>query len=525
MDFQSLSAMEKRLKASLQSAIEKVHSATEAKYTTVDRINDHTRIMKKTIDEGEKGDWVQVTNAQEKVDEAMSNDARQERDARNYLDNVKKIIELGEEDELTRSSPLLQNALETVHKLVRQLDEMNFVVRKTRNEGRVLSEYKDLIDKSRKQFASELKSVLPHVDIHAQELKLNEDELNALIAHAHLKVDQLRQQLAEQQVREEQNIALALEEQKKSQSKLNEEEINLKIQKLREEMQSEAEKKLLIQRKLWDSELEEKLQRASAAHSQHIEEVVRAQRSLFDIEEKQKIEQAVLEERSHVNANLVLAQKKLEGIEAALKSRSSQDLKNRRAKYIWIASQDMVDSVVYGIRGGAADESRKKPLATELHSIREADKNDDFVACLIGALTDDIIYNGVFTEEDLKARFSKLYKICRRIAKMNDNNMGLFQYCLSFLQNALSFDSSEKFSKAEKFDPVTLDSYEILARTKSLVREGDLNSAVRMLQLLTGPARYVARDWINDARAHLEARFIAEVLISHAAINNYSSIY
>lgn len=41
------------LKASLQSAIEKVQSATEAKYRTIDVINEHTRVMKRTIDEGE----------------------------------------------------------------------------------------------------------------------------------------------------------------------------------------------------------------------------------------------------------------------------------------------------------------------------------------------------------------------------------------------------------------------------------------------------------------------------------------
>lgn len=46
-------AIEKMLKTSLQSAIEKVHSATEAKYKTVNFINEHTRVMKRTIDEGE----------------------------------------------------------------------------------------------------------------------------------------------------------------------------------------------------------------------------------------------------------------------------------------------------------------------------------------------------------------------------------------------------------------------------------------------------------------------------------------
>ncbi|KAL3982532.1 Mitochondrial inner membrane family protein [Acanthocheilonema viteae] len=470
--------IEKMLKTSLQSAIEKVHSATEAKYRTIDAINEHTRVMKRTIDEGEKGDWTQVTSALQKVDRASDNDAKEENDARNYLDNVRKVIEQGEATEPTRNNPLLQNARETVHKLDRQLQEMNLLIKKTCDEGRILSEYKDLIDKSRKQFASELKSVLPNVDIHAQDSKLNEEELNALIAHAHLKVDQLRKQLAEQQVREGQNIACALEEQKKSQSKLTEEEINLKVQKLREEIQSEAEKMLSTQRELWEAELEEKLQRAAAAHSEHIEEVVRVQRSLFEIEEKQKIEEAIVEERSQLSKELAVAQGRLEGIETALRSRTSQDVENRRAKQIWIASHNLIDSVIHGERSGTDDDARRKPLATELQMIREADSNDEFVACLVNALPDETIYNGVYTEEDLKTRFSKLYKICRRVAKMDENNVGVLQYGLSYLQDVMSLDPPGKFPKMEKFDPMTLDSYEILSRAKSFVAEGDLNSAI-----------------------------------------------
>ncbi|VDO09079.1 unnamed protein product [Brugia timori] len=442
--------IEEMLKTSLQSATEKVHSATEAKYKTVDVINEHTRMMKQTIDEGEEGDWTRVTSALQKVDRAANNDTREENDARNYLDSVRKvlqIIEQGEAAEPTRSNPLLQNARETISRLDRQLDEMNLLVRKTRNEGRILNEYKELIDKSRKQFASELKSVLPNVDIHAQDSKLNEEELNALIAHAHLKVDQLRKQLAEQQVREEQNIACALEEQRKSQNRLTEEEINLKIQAAREEIQLEAEKVLSMQREQWEAELEEKLQKAAAAHSDHIEEVVRVQRNLFEIEEKQKIEEAIIEWRSELSKELAAAQGKLEGIEAALKSRTSQDVENRRAKQIWIAAHNLIDSVINGERSGTNDDARRKPLATELQMIREADCNDEFVACLVNALPDETIYNGVYTEEDLKARFTKLYKICRRVAKMDESNVGLFQYGLSYLQNAMSFDPPGKFPK------------------------------------------------------------------------------
>lgn len=59
-------------------------------------------------------------------------------------------------------------------------------------EGKIMTQMKELIEKGRMQFAEELKSILPNVDLTAKGKKLTEDELNALIAHAHLRVDQLR---------------------------------------------------------------------------------------------------------------------------------------------------------------------------------------------------------------------------------------------------------------------------------------------------------------------------------------------
>lgn len=55
-----------------------------------------------------------------------------------------------------------------------------------------MTQFKSLIEQGREQFAKELKSILPEVDIREKGKKLSVDELNALIAHAHLRVDQLR---------------------------------------------------------------------------------------------------------------------------------------------------------------------------------------------------------------------------------------------------------------------------------------------------------------------------------------------
>lgn len=40
----------------------------------------------------------------------------------------------------------------------------------------------------------------------------------------------------------------------------------------------------------------------------------------------------------------------------------------------------------------------------------------------------------------------QLYKTCRRVAKMNEGNIGIFQYGLSYLQNAMTFERPEKYS-------------------------------------------------------------------------------
>lgn len=517
--------IEDALKAALSSATSKVQIATDAKVSTMAAISEHANLLKKTVDDGQNADWSKVTSALEKVEKLGRIDSAEETDARNYLDNIRKIVDDGRSCWSTRDNPLLANATETANKLGQQLDELNVMIQKSRNESRVMNQYKDLIEKSRRQFALELKSILPNVDIHAKDSKLTEDELNALIAHAHLRVDQLRRQLMEQQVREEQNIAKAIEQQRQADAKFAQDQLQLEIKRVKEQSDVDLDRKVISSRKEWEHELEERLRRAAAAHSEHLEQVVRTQRQLYDIEQNQKIEEAIAQERSLHSRQISVAQGRLEGIETALNSRIAADVENRRSKQFWIACQNLVDSVTHGRKGGADLETRRKPLANELQVIKEASFGDEFVTCLLNALPNESIYNGVYTEQDLKTRFLKLYKTGRRVAKVDDNGGGLMRYFLSYLQNAVTLDLMRKFSPEDKLDPLALDTYEIFARAKYFVDGDDLGSAVRVMQLLQGEAGRLARDWIADVRAHLETRFIAELLVAHAAVSSIRAIY
>ena len=108
---------------------------------------------------------------------------------------------------------------------------------KARSEGKLMSEYRDLVKKGREQFRKELEGIMPEIQIKKRKGKslkclrcflvvinhlteetgdinimvyilgfcsaggrMTEEELNSLIAHAHRRIDQLQKQLAEQQV-------------------------------------------------------------------------------------------------------------------------------------------------------------------------------------------------------------------------------------------------------------------------------------------------------------------------------------
>lgn len=76
--------------------------------------------------------------------------------------------------------------------------------------------------------------------------KLSADDLNALIAHAHRRIDQLNRELAEQRVREQIHIDTALEQQKLEDQKILEKAVNTAMLHVREEARLEQERKVRV---------------------------------------------------------------------------------------------------------------------------------------------------------------------------------------------------------------------------------------------------------------------------------------
>lgn len=88
-----------------------------------------------------------------------------------------------------------------------------------------MKHYYCMLKKDKADFKKELEAIVPELKLGDRGLNLSEEELNALLAHAHRRIFQLKHQLREQQMLEHQRLEDALCEQKKADMK----EANLKL--------------------------------------------------------------------------------------------------------------------------------------------------------------------------------------------------------------------------------------------------------------------------------------------------------
>lgn len=127
---------------------------------------------------------------------------------------------------------------------------------------------------------------------------------------------------------------------------------------------------------------------------------------------------------------------------------------------------------------------------------------------------------GVCSEESLIDRFSRLEVICKRVALVGENGDGVGKYLVSYLQSLFIFNnihpSEDELSGKVLVDPTSWSTYDILGRVRWCLKEHNIEQAIRYANQLRGQARVAARDWIRDARIHLETKQAINILATYA---------
>ena len=175
------------------------------------------------------------------------------------------------------------------------------------------------------------------------------------------------------------------------------------------------------------------------------------------------------------------------------------------------------------------DPEERLLLQREVRDLREAAKDDPFVLAILDSLPAHASSSkGIQGEGGLRERFTRVKQICRRVALVPERGGGMGTYALSYLQSMLIV--SWRFvgrvagsGNMDEEDFEKMDTFDILERADTCLRQGDMDLAVRYVNLLRGAPRGVARDWLCDARSYLETLQAIQLVSEYMAALNITA--
>lgn len=263
-----------------------------------------------------------------------------------------------------------------------------------------------------------------------------------------------------------------------------------------------------------------------AANLDHLKDQLEIQKQ--EIERKQHLleEERMLALKEQFYVDLGSALIRLNEIERILKARESLDKEEIKARKVWLASQHLIDSLKKS--GVSAPQSVKKEVEAAKECIKAMDDGKSFAYLILDNIPKVALEKGVYNEDTLLERFPKVEKVARRVALIGDNGGTLGQYLLSYLQSVITFNlhsiDEKEYNGEIKVDPSKWDTYDILSRIKVSLSRRDFDKALKYANQMKGASRKVAKDWIQDLRAHLEVRQAANLIQAQAAGVNIKAV-
>uniref|UniRef100_A0A4W3IDH3 MICOS complex subunit MIC60 n=1 Tax=Callorhinchus milii TaxID=7868 RepID=A0A4W3IDH3_CALMI len=521
-----ISSLEDALGKSAQLTLK----AIETQDTAVQAIDAHAQRLKEAMDNSEmtidkkSEQWRALENALTVRSKVVDGAANSLLKAKDELEKLRGLIEEAKQTQISAVRPQVLAAEENLHHMQMDLDDVVRKVQRAQSEAKIVAQYSELVSVAREEFSKELDSITPDVQPGWKNLKVSDlagqlstDDLNSLIAHGHRRIDQLNRELAEQRVREQQHIKVALEHQKMENQKALETAVAKALEHYQSETHLEQDKKAQEIREVMEAEMRTQLRRQAAAHTDHLREVLKVQEQEFKAEVEQKRHEYEMyykrlnqEQMDTFTLDINAAHARLKGIEKAVESHAIAEEEARKAHQLWLS----IEALKFTLKTASGD-TPTEPLKNAVQSISNSCGDNPFTRALSGALPEESLSRGVYSEEALRQRFYAVRKIARRVAMIDETRNSLYQYFLSYLQSVI-LREPQITKPPEELNPEDLDTFKLLSYATFSIEHGDLELAAKFINQLRGEPRRVARDWLTEARLTLETKQIVDVLSAYA---------
>ncbi|XP_034545882.1 MICOS complex subunit MIC60 [Notolabrus celidotus] len=523
-----IAAVSVSLEDSLASSAKATLQAIGAQEAALQAVARHTIKLKEAMEaevppQEKSAQWKDLETSLAERNSAMDDATFSLTKANEALDGLKSKIDESKGLKVSAVRPLVLAAEENLHNMVVDLDKAVTKMHSAESEAKIVSQYSELVNEAKLQFQKEVSSLTPEIQANWKTLtgKLSPDDLNALIAHAHRRIDQLNRELAEQRVREQIHIDSALEQQKLEDQKALEKAVSTSLQHVKEEARLEQERKMSELREVMEAEMRTQLRRQAAAHTDHVRDVLKVQEAELRADSEQVLGSKLLEQETRFRQlnqeqldNFTLdmnsAYARLKGMEEAIDSHVIAEEEARKAHQLWLS----VEALSYTLKTADAD-SPSVPLEGAAQAVKDSCSENDFALALSSAFPEESLQRGVYSEASLRARFNSLRTLARRVALIDEGHNSLYQYFLSYLQAALLFEDKQA-APPTQLNSEDLDPFKLLSYASYCLEHGDLELAAKLVNQLRGEARRVVEDWLTEARLTLETRQVISLLSAYA---------